>query len=199
MRKVLVVALSVLAAGCGSNRVYLNRDVTTAVVLAPLNESLDVDAPWKMWKYVEKQVASRGFRIVDHAKVAKFYDDKKFTGDPGQIQSFSTEELAKIFNVDAVVWSNITEWGKTTLGVYNSVEVKLEAEIHDRSGAVLWKGAGHDGYSQAAGGKGILSSFVGAAATDPEKYAHGAAAGCFSSLPWAGWDPETPRPPPEKK
>lgn len=194
MRLLVLGAAALIACGCGHGRVYLNRDVTTAVVLAPLNESLNVDAPWKMWKYVERQVASRGFRVVDHAVVVKFYEDKGFTGDPGQIESFNTEELAKIFKVDAVVWSNILAWEAKTLGIYNSVEVKLEAEIHDKAGAVVWKGSGSDGYSAIPSRKGMLASALGAAFTDPEKYAPGAAANCFGSLPWAGWDPEAPRP-----
>jgi hypothetical protein len=196
MRVLTLGLAAILAAGCGSSRVYLNRDVATAVVLAPFNDSSDVEAPWKMWKYVEKEVARRGFRLVPHATVEQFYVDKKFRSEPGQIKMYGTDELAKIFNADCVVYSNLAEWGKTTLGVYNAVTVKLEAQICDRNGEEIWKGQGEDGYSQSASsGKGILHSFVGAAATDPEGYAAGAASACFGSLPWAGWDPALPRTP----
>jgi len=195
MRFLVPAFLAVFAIGCGSSRVYLNRDVATAVVLAPLNESPDTQAGWKMWPYVEDRVASRGYRIVPHAEVQKFYEDKKYTGDPGQISEFSTEELAKIFNVDAVVWSKVVSWDKKTLGIYNSIEVKLEAELHDRNREILWKGEGQDGYSSAPSSKSIFSSFVGTAVADPEKYAPGAAMNCFGSLPWAGWDPKAPREP----
>ena len=194
MRLIACVVLAAVAAGCGSSRVYLNRDVTTAVVLAPLNDSMDASAPWKMWKYVEQEVAGRGFALVPHETVEKFYTDKKFTGDPGQIQAYTTQELAKIFNVDAVVWSNLSEWGATTLVVKTSVDVKLSAEIHDRDGQVVWKGEGEYGSSSSAKSwKGALWDTIGAAVTDPEKYAPGAAARCFAGLPWAGWDPDQPR------
>ena len=197
MKRIVLAGLAALALGCGHSRVYLNRDMTTAVVLAPLNNSMDVQAPWKMWKYVERQVAHRGFRIVPHAKVEQFYADKKFTGDPGQISQYSNEELAKIFEVDAVVWSNVAEWGKKTLGVYTSIEVKLEARILDKNGEEVWKGEGKYGSSSTASSwKGALWDTVGATATDPEKYADEAAANCFASLPWAGWDPAAPRPAP---
>lgn len=187
-----------LAAGCGSSRVYLNRDVTTVLVLAPMDEHKGPeDASWKMWKYLEREVAHRGYRLVPHDKVAKFYTDKKYTANPGQIIEWSTKELAQHFSVDAVVWSRLTAWEATTLGIYNSVEVKIEAELQDSSGAVMWKGEGEDGYSQAPSRKGMLTSFVGAAVADPEKYAPGAAAGCFRGMPWAGWDPDAPRTPPE--
>lgn len=201
MRFIALGVLAVTAAGCGSTRVYLNRDVTTAVVLAPLNESTDPEAGWKSWRYVEHQVAGRGFLIVPHEQVQKFYEDKKYTGDPGQITEFSTEELAKIFKVDAVVWTKVLSWDKKTLGIYNSVEVKLYAELQDATGAVVWKGEGSDGYSQVPSGKTMFSSFVGTAAADPEKYAPGAARECFARLPWAGWDPKAPREPapPEAK
>lgn len=196
MRRIPFVLLALLAASCGHSRVYLNRDVATAVVLVPLNDSSNVDAPWKMWKYVEHEVARHGYRLVPHATVEQFYVDKKFMGgDPGQIKMFGTDELAKIFNADAVVYSNIVEWGATTLVVYNAVNVKLEAQIYDKNGDELWKGEGHHGYSQAPGKRGLLGSTLGAIATDPEKYAGGAAANCFGGMPWAGWDPEMPRAP----
>ena len=197
----LLIALG--AIGCASQRVYLNRDVATAVVLAPLNQTLNRDAPWKMWSYIEREVASRGYRIVPHDKVWKFYESKKFTEDPGQITDYSNEELAKEFNVDAVIWSTLHSWDPQLLGIYNSIEVKIEAELHDRKGVVLWKGEGSDGYS--SGGlstKSILGGMFGAATANPEKYAPGAAARCFDELPWAGWDPKTPKdaaPPPEVK
>jgi hypothetical protein len=195
MRRIPFIALALAAASCGHSRVYLNRDVATALVLAPFNDSKDDRAPWKMWKYVEREVARRGYALVPHDKVWQFYESKKYTADPGQITEYSTAELAKLFNVDAVVRSNVIEWGATTLVLYNSVDVKLEAAIYDRNGDELWKGEGHDGYSQAPSKRGLLGSTLGAVATDPEKYAGGAAANCFGGLPWAGWDPEMPRSP----
>lgn len=196
MRVLALAVAAILAAGCGSSRVYLNRDVATAVVLAPFNDSADIEAPWKMWKFVEKEVARRGYRLVPHATVEQFYVDKKFRSEPGQIKMYGADELAKIFNADCVVYSNIAEWGQVLTGIYNSVTVKLEAQICDKNGDEIWKAEGQDGYSQSASsGKGILHSFVGAAATDPGGYAAGAASACFTSLPWAGWDPDLPRAP----
>jgi len=194
MRWFAAVALVATMAACAPRRVYLDRDVMTAVVLAPLNDSMDAEAPWKMWKYVEREVAARGYAVVPHAVVEKFYMDKKFTGDPGQIKSYDSKELAKIFNADAVVWSNLAEWGKKTLVIYTSIEVKLEAELRDREDNVLWTGKGEHGESTSArSGKKGLWDTLGATLTDPEKYAPQAAANCFASLPWAGWDPEAKR------
>jgi len=196
---VFLLGASLLAAGCGSSRVYLNRDVTTVAVLIPFNESTATNnAALKMWTYVEHEVASRGYRLVAHAKVGAFYDSKKYT-DPAQIQEWSTEELAKEFGADAVVWSNLVAWEKKTAVVYNEVEVKITAELRARDGSkdglTVWNGEGADGYTSTASGKGMLTGFLQTQAADPGKYAPAAAAKCFSSLPWAGWDPETPRTP----
>jgi hypothetical protein len=205
MKRVFAAALVLAACACAPSRVYLNRDVATALVLAPFNDSLDVDAPWKMWKYVEQEVASRGYRLVPHEQVWKFYEQKGFTGDPGQMAAYKTEELAKIFGVDAVVWSNITAWDRKTLVAYNSVDIKLVAEMYDAAGAEIWKGEGADGYVSLPDKRSMFSSTIGAAFGDVEGYAAGAADKCFAGLPWAGWDPKTPRdlapepPPPQVK
>ncbi|HEY3226885.1 MAG TPA: hypothetical protein VGK61_07830, partial [Planctomycetota bacterium] len=67
---------------------------------------------------------------------------------------------------------------------------------------VLWTGKGEHGVSTSAlSGKKGLRDTAGALATDEEYYAPQAAANCFGSLPWAGWNPETKRadaPPPAK-
>jgi hypothetical protein len=198
MRIIVGIALVLSVVGCGSSRVYLNRDVQTVLVLIPFNESQgENEAPLKMWPYVEEQVARRGYRLVPREKVSAFYDAKKYT-DPAQIGEWSHDELCKEFKVDAIVISHLVAWDKKTLGVYNSIEVKLLAELRARDGskegALVWNGEGEDGYSATAGGKGILQGLVGVAATDPVKYAPGAAARCFGGLPYAGWDPEVKKP-----
>ncbi|HEU4339272.1 MAG TPA: GNA1162 family protein [Planctomycetota bacterium] len=200
MKRLALAALAlVTVSGCGSSRVYLNRDVTTVAVLIPFNEtSASNHAALKMWTFVEQEVASRGYRLVAHAKVGAFYDAKKYT-DPAQIQEWSTEELAKEFQADAIVRSHLVAWDANTIGIYSKVEVALTAEMRaadgTKDGALAWSGEGKDGYSQTAAGKGILRSVGQTMMADPGKYAPGAASVCFQSLPWAGWDPETPRPP----
>ena len=192
-RVLAAIVLAILAGGCGHSRVYINRDVATALVLAPFNDSIDLEAPWKMWGHVEREVARRGYRLVPHAKVEQFYVDKKFRSEPAQIRMYSTEELAQIFGADCVVYSNIAAWGTTITGIYNSVNVKLEAQVYDKKGEELWKNQGEDGYAQAPTSRGILDSVIGVGFADPGNYAEGAAGKCFSSLPWAGWDPATPK------
>ena len=195
MRILALGLVAMLAAGCAPSRVYLNRNVETVLVLIPFNDSTGPnDAPLKAWTYVERQVASRGYRLVPRQKVADFYDAKKYT-DPAQIAEWSHEDLCKEFNVDAIVISHLVAWENQTLGIYNSVSVKITAELRARDGskegALVWNGEGEEGYqSSASTGKGILGAFTQAATTDPGKYAPDAAAECFASLPWAGWDPE---------
>jgi len=197
MKIALIGIAALAAAGCASPRVYLNRDVTTVLILAPMDEhNGPEDAAWKMWKYVEREVARKGYRLVPRDRVAQFYADKKYT-HTGQIMEWTTKELAQLFGVDSVVWSRLTAWDATTLGIYNSIEVKIEAELQDAGGAVIWKGQGADGYSSAPSSKNIFGSVVGTVFTDREKYAPGAAAECFEGLPWAGWDPQAPRTPAE--
>ena len=196
MRKVLVFGAAILAAGCGtSTRVYLNRDVQTVLVLPPFNDSTGAnEVPWKLWPYMERQVAAHGYRVVPRGTVEAFYQSKKYI-EPEQIAEWTHADLCKEFKVDAIVISRIVEWGATTLGISNSVNVKLTAELREgdgsKEGALVWNDEGSDGYSSSATTtKGILSGVFGSVSTDPGKYAPGAAEHCFRSLPYAGWDPE---------
>ncbi|MBI4565072.1 MAG: DUF799 family lipoprotein [Planctomycetes bacterium] len=192
-------AVAMAAIGCGAGKNYINRDIETVVVLIPFNESLDIEAPIKMWKYVEREMAERGYRLVPRDQVEKFYVDHKFTGDPAEIKAFSAKDLAEKFNVDGVVYTNLSRWGKKTVGIYTEIGVTIQAELRDRTGELAWGPAeGEEEHSKTAdaggGWKGLLNSALrdtaSAALTDTEKFAPGAASQCFASLPWAGWDPE---------
>jgi hypothetical protein len=190
------VLATIAVMGCASPRVYINRDLGVAAVLVPFNATNDADASWMMWKHVEREVRAKGYRLVPHDQVLQFYRDKKFLdadgkGESAQIRMFKTEELAEAFKADAIVVSNVADWGHSTLLIQNTVKIRLEAELFDKTGASLWKGEGENVQTRSSSTwTGIIGNTIAGATARFDDYAPGAARECFSSLPWAGYEPK---------
>ena len=196
--RICVVALASLAVmSCGhAPRVYMNRDLATAAVLCPYNETPDADASWRMWKYVENEVRSKGYRLVPHDQVLAFYQKKKFLdadgkGESAQIRMFTMKELADEFKADAVVESSLTDWGHSTLLITNTVKVRLEARMYDKEESILWQGEGENSQTRSSSSwTGIIGNTIAGATARFDDYAPRAANRCFESLPWAGYEPK---------
>lgn len=197
-RALLAVALAACAApGCaGARPVYLNRDVRTVAVLWPLNASNFIEAPDRLWPYVEHEVQSRGYALVPRATVWGFYEAKRFTGEPGQINMFTAQELCREFKCDAVVYTNIAEWGANRKLTRTELKVAVEAYIVDgKDGQRCWEGAGEDKSSTGGGFsvRGIVKDAILAQLRDLEPYGQRAAEKCFRKLPLPGYEPRDPK------
>ncbi len=197
MKPALLAAAALFLAGCSSGPEYLNRDVTKVVVMIPFDMATEGTGNGvKAWEHVEHEVSRRGYALIPRADIENWYRQKKFTGTPEEIQSYTVPELCREFGVDAVVLTDLPQWGKVTMGIFNEVRVKMVAELIDKDGATVWKGEGSCGDSNVNLGRGKKSIFdiildtAVKAAVDPEVYAGKAAAKCFRDLPRAGWDPE---------
>ncbi len=197
-RFLAVAAFSFLVlGGCGSSRVYLNRDLMKVAVMIPFDmQTQGVGNGVKAWKHIQKEMTNRGYACVPWETLEKWYVEHGFTGATEQIQGVPVAQICKELGVEGVVLSDLPTWGKVTLGVYNEIKVKIVSELHDKDDAVLWKGEGEYGDSNVNAGSG-KRSLIGAlvdtavkAATDPDVYADDAAAIAFRSLPWAGYDPK---------
>lgn len=220
--KVPLICLPILAAACASRpaapEVYLDRDVHTVVVLPSFNETLSVDA-WKTaWPHLIEAVASRGYRVASREDVEAFYRKNNFHATPEEINLYSAPELAKEFQADAVLYSNIRKWGYTYVGVYSEYGVALELKLVDgRTGAPVWQGRAEASRSQGLEGRdagGLLFSLFAVAGNAFLRSSDAWAEECIGEglrrLPRAGFTPGTnpyplpsiedpaPKPPEEK-
>ncbi len=206
--KVPVFCLPLLAAACASGPaetpVYLNRDVSSVVVLPPFNETITEDA-WKTaWPHLIVAVAGRGYRVVSKEDVEAFYRKNKFNALPEEVNLYSAQDLAKEFGTDAVLYSNIVKWGYTYVGVYSEYAVTMELKLVDgRTGQPVWQGQAAASRSQGLEGRdlgGFIVSLFAVAGNAFLRSSDAWAEECIGTgirrLPRAGYAPGTPAPPP---
>lgn len=199
---VLLIALS--AAGCAGAPppppVYLNHDVRRVVVLPPFNETITEDA-WKTaWPHVLEGVRACGYDVVPRGDVEAFYVKNNFHAAPEEILLYTTAEIAKEFGAQAVLYSNIDEWGFKYVGIYSEYVVAVEFRLADgRTGEALWQDKARAAQRESVGGRNpfeLALSLVGVAgnafARSSEHWAEVCIRDGLRRLPHAGYAPMNP-------
>lgn len=193
-------------AGTPPPPVYLDRDVRRVVVLPPFNETIDHEA-WKTtWPHVLEGTAACGYEVVPKEEVEAFYRKNNFHAFPEEILLYTTPEIAREFGAQAVLYSNVQEWGFKYVGVYSEYAVAVEFRLADgTSGESLWQDRARAVQKESVGGRNPFSlvlSLVGVAGNaflrSSEHWAGVAVRQGLARMPHAGYAPgiEGTKPPP---
>ena len=204
LRFVAPVLIALSAAACASGPseppVYLNRDVSSVVVLPPFNETIADDA-WKIaWPHLIEAVAARGYRVRTKEEVEAFYRKNKFNGAPEEVTLYTPRELAKELSADAVLYSNIVKWGYKYVGVYSEYAVAFELKLVDgKSGEPVWQGGAEASRKEVVRGRNAVEGLFSLAAVAGNAFLRSSdawARDCIHEgvrkLPLAGYAPRTP-------
>ena len=202
-----VFLVSLSAAGCAGTPppppVYLNLDVRRVVVLPPFNETITNDA-WKTaWPHVLEGVRACGYDVVPREAVEAFYVRNNFHAAPEEILLYTPQEIAREFGAQAVLYSNIQEWGFKYIGVYSEYCVAIEFRLTDGTGGqALWEHHARVAERESVGGRNpfeLALSLVGVAGNAFARSSDHWAAVCVREglrrMPHAGYAP-APAPPP---
>jgi len=182
--------LAVLGLAACSGPTYLNRDVVTVAVLPPWNDTSMVEASGKMWPYVEHEAATHRYRILPRAQVEAYFKKLRFN-TPEEIQQLKPQKICAELQVQGLVYSRVTAWGKTTTVTTFSVSVECEAWLTEGdTGEQAWTVSGKAGKEGRVSLEGLWNS-ASAVVSNPAEYAPKAAANAFKTVPLAGFAPGT--------
>jgi hypothetical protein len=145
-----------LAAGCASQptdytsyRAHLPRSV---LVLPPLNQSVEVDAPYRYLSTISCPLAEAGYYVFPVAVVDAFMKENGLP-TPGEMHAVSLEKIREVFGADAVLYVTIEDYGQKYQIILSGTVVKARARLVDVvTGATLWEGRA-DAY-EGSGGSG---------------------------------------------
>lgn len=84
--------------------------------------------------------ARRGFAVLPVAESDLRLRETLGISYGGQLPATTPEEVCKALEVEAVFYGEVTEWGKTTTGIYNSSTVAASFRLYGKDGALLWEG-----------------------------------------------------------
>ena len=135
------LALLALAAGCGKVEFVVAPEFTAPTKVAVLpagNEAVDTDGPAIFRRLITDKMIQKGYLVADAAQVDAVLLDKFDIENGGQLNAADPAELAEALQVDALVYSTITEWEKHTAYVYNDIFVGGRFELIGKDGTKLW-------------------------------------------------------------
>jgi len=154
-----------LATGCASvpkhdYSLYRSHMPRSILVLPPLNNSTDVNAPYIFLSTITRPLANRGYYVFP---VGIIDDYMKDNGLPSayEMHNVPLNKLCEVFAADAVLYVAIEDWGQKYIILSSSTVVNFHAKLVDlKSGELLWSGQQHA--IESSGGQGLIGMAISA-------------------------------------
>ncbi|MES2878401.1 MAG: DUF799 domain-containing protein [Pseudomonadota bacterium] len=169
--KVLAAAIGFLVmTGCATKTpfdytAYKESRPRSILVLPPLNNTPEVQAPYSMLSYATRPLAEAGYYVMPVTLVAEAFKENGMT-QPADMHATSADKLRQIFGADAALYITINKYGTVYQVVNSTSMVSAQAKLVDlKTGKLLWKGSAaassEEGQNQQQGGVlGLLISAI---------------------------------------
>jgi hypothetical protein len=135
-----------ITAGCATQQQpkdysqFLAHKPRSILVLPPLNQSTQVEAPYIYLSTITQPLAECGYYVFPVAIVDAFM---KENGLPSadEMQTVPLNKIREILGADAVLYVTIEEWGQKYVIIDSITTVKAKARLVDvATGTELWTG-----------------------------------------------------------
>ncbi len=168
LKKIALLSALVFFAGCATTSSYDYSNLIAAkprsiLVIPPMNNSVEVDAPYTYLSTISKPLAEKGYYVFPVAVIDAFLKENGLP-TPAEMHSIPLDKIREIIGADAVLYVTIREWGQKYQVISSTTVVVADLRLVDaRSGAVLWQGSargqrGNDSH----GNNGLAGALLGA-------------------------------------
>ena len=133
------------------------------LVLPPVNNSVEVNAPYTYLSTISKPLAEKGYYVFPVALIDQFLKENGLP-TPDEMHTISLEKIRQHIGADAVLYVTISDWGQKFQIVSSKAVVRAEARLVDtQTGTQLWSGNIYGSHDQSNNhGGGLLGAVVGA-------------------------------------
>ena len=119
---------------------YREHMPRSILVLPPLNESVEVGAPYLYLSTISQPVAEHGYYIFPVSVVEAYMKDNGLP-TAGEMHGVSLNKIDEIIGADAVLYLTIADWGQKYQVLNSQTVVSVEGRLVDvPSGTTLWTG-----------------------------------------------------------
>lgn len=165
---------SALLTGCASTPgvdpyvLYREHMPRSILVLPPVNESVDVNAPYSWVTTASMPIAEQGYYVFPVAVIDAFMKENGLP-TPEDMQTAPLDKLGEIFGADAVLYVTLEDFGQKFELVSSTTRVIARAEMVDVDTAqVIWKGRLNYAESSSNSNNSLLGNILSAAITQIE-------------------------------
>lgn len=133
------------------------------LVLPPLNNTVEVNAPYTYLSTITMPLAEAGYYVYPVAVVDQMLKDNGLPS-PGEMHTVSLAKIDEIIGADSVLYVHITDWGQKYQVLASVTLVKADVRLVDvKTGTELYSGQVFA--SDSSGGSGsLLADLIIAAA-----------------------------------
>jgi hypothetical protein len=154
----LALALSSACVTVRPHQPLDDRQPRSVLIMPPLNETPEVNAPEMFLSTVTRPLAERGYYVFPVAVVEQMLKDNGLP-TPAEMNQVPLAKIREVFAPDAVLYVRIKDWGTRYMILASTTRVTIECTLIDAaSGEVLWTGreteAEGTGVHGGGGGKG---------------------------------------------
>lgn len=143
----------------GPYRAHLPRSI---LVLPPLNETTDVNAPYVYLSTITRPLAECGYYVFPVAAVDAFMKENGLP-TPGEMHGVPLDKIRRIFGADAVLYVTLESWGQKYRIISSDTVVKARVQLVDvGTGTTLWTGSAQATQSSASGQNDPIAMLVAA-------------------------------------
>ncbi len=172
--RVLPLILLGLLTGCVSVQPYdysaLREEAPRSIlVIAPMNNSIEVDASYTYLSTISKPLAEKGYYVYPVSVIDTFLKSNGLP-TPAEMNGISLEMIRQHIGADAVLYVTLNEWGQKFNVFSSHTVVKGQVKlVSTRTGNTLWQAPLHsvdDSDSDDNNAKhGLLGALISAVAT----------------------------------
>lgn len=135
------------------------------LVFPPLNQSLEVGAPYVYLSRVTQPLAERGYYVFPVAVVDQLMKENGLPSS-AEMHDVPLAKIKEIINPDAVLYITIDDWGQKYELISSTAMVKVSGKLIDvDTGALLWEGHAEAIRQSDDGGGGLAGMLVSAVIT----------------------------------
>jgi hypothetical protein len=137
----------------------------SVLVLPPLNQSVEVNAPYVYLSTITRPLAECGYYVFPVAVVDALMKENGLP-TPAEMHSVSLKKIREVFGADAVLYATIEEYGQKYQVLSSTTIVKARARLVDvATGTTLWEGTAQAARSSGDSNSGLVGMLVTAAIT----------------------------------
>jgi hypothetical protein len=136
---------------------------SSILVLPPLNQSVEVNAPYSYFSTISRPLAEAGYYVFPVAVVDAFMKENGLP-TPGEMHAVPIARLGEVFGADAVLYVVIEDYGQKYQVLTSTTVVNARARLVDvATGTTLWEGAARAAQSSGDSGGGLIGMLITAA------------------------------------
>ena len=163
------VLFSLVLVGCGSAPVYQQQSTAglprSILVLPPVNNSVEVSAPYTFLSTITRPLADRGYYVFPVVMVDRLMRENGMH-TAHQMHQIPLDKLYEHTGADTVLYATINDWGQKYQVIQSSTVVSVGLRlVRTQDGAVIWQGQARATDNQNSGngnGNGLAGLLIGA-------------------------------------